>query len=99
MGHQVPATQDDEFARIHPHNSYKYHKRRIPPGSSERGAEERSTRTENLVTTRLVQRALTGETLQETARKGVQECKGPQDPPVKDGLSTSSRTQSVHRLA
>jgi len=37
LGHQGPATQDDEFARIHPHNSYKYHKRRIPPGSSERG--------------------------------------------------------------
>ena len=37
LGHQGPATQDDEFAMIHPHYSYKYHKRRILPGSFERG--------------------------------------------------------------
>jgi len=78
LGHQGPATQDDEFARIHPHNSYKYHKRRIPPGSSEMGAEERSTRTDNLVTTRLLQwtfdrRGLTRDS-SVCLRKDVQEC-------------------------
>lgn len=46
--------------RITPHTSYKSRRRKIPPGPSETGEDERRTGMNTPVTTRLVQRTLSG---------------------------------------